>query len=981
MFTFSTIDSMPSMLSPVLIGRDAELRTLVTALDAAATGTGRALFLTGDPGVGKSRLAAELSKLSENRGFASYRGRAVQSASPVPFRPITEALMQLGRSGSVAKAASESEYRSVLATLVPELGQPGRTNAEVNPLTVAEALLRVLALTGTGSILILEDLHWADPETLATVDYLADNLAGRRVLLVATLRDDEHSAGLDIARSIVARRSAELIALPRFTQREVEEMVGACLDADHATAVAATRLLADCDGLPFAVEEVLAAAVASGELEHRSDGWHVHDGVITRMPDSIVGSVQKRLGALEPQAAEVIVAAAVLGRQFDWTLLPSMCQASDQEVICALAQARSVQLIEPTSDGHGWLRFRHSLTRAAIISGLLPPDLARRSAAAAAAVETAHPGLPGTWCELAAELYETAGQHADSARLLLEAGHRALVQGAVSSAAATLSKARAQLVQVHDVDPRLTADVDERLVKALALAGDNSRLAPVAEEAVARLGALGTETHRQARILLMAARTESDGDPDAAAAHLSAARDIADRLGNPITSSWADAVAARCAIDAGDLDAAELLAQRSLASAEAAGLEGWAAEVAFESLEVIGRRERVRDLAAARAAFERALRISEGEEFAVRRISALHELGTIDMIQGGDMARLSEASELARQAGAVATATAIDLQLANIWCLGTDLDRAMGAARRCEQGARMIKAPRIEALALAAQAFIFGIRGDRKAAKAAAGRAENVLPGDAEVLAATWGQDRVVAALFRDDIRQAAQESATAVVHLKQAPQQTPRRAWAFYALLQATTGKDGQRALERAQSAGAAVGWSQGWLAYAQAVLEGRAGHARQATALAAEGDEQFRAYAPWWTHLARRLVVADAIMDSWGHPAAWMREATREFDANGQHRLASACRVVLRESGERAPRTGRGKANVPAQMRRLGVTSREMDVFLLLAQGLSNTDIAATLFISPKTVETHIANLVSKTGQAGRRDLAANAGRFART
>jgi DNA-binding CsgD family transcriptional regulator len=573
-----------------------------------------------------------------------------------------------------------------------------------------------------------------------------------------------------------------------------------------------------------------------------------------------------------------------------------------------------------------------------------------------------------------------AGHHADSARLLLEAGHRALVHGAVSSAAETLSEARAQLGQVSDADPTLRAEVDETLVKALALAGDSSRLAPVAEEAVARLQVAGSESRRQARILLMAARTESEADPAAAAAHLGAARAIADRLGNPITSSWADAVAARCAIDAGDLGVAEILARRALASAEAAGLEGWAAEVAFESLEVIGRRERVRDLDAARAAFERAAQIAEGEEFDVGRISALHELGTIDMIQRGDTERLSEASHLARQSGAIATATAIDLQLANIWCLGTDLDRAINAARRCEQGARMIKAPRIEALALAAQAFIAGVRGDRKAAKSAIGRAESVLPGDAEVLAATWGQARVVASLFRDDIRQALLESTKAADHLKRAPQQTPRRTSALHALLQVTAGREGQLALQSAKEAGVAAGWTRAWLTYAQAVLEGRAGHSRRASSLAARGQELFRPYAPWWNQLARRLVIADAIKDSWGAPVVWMREATREFDANGQHKLASACRVVLRQSGERVPRTGRGKAQVPVQMRRLGVTSREMDVFLLLAQGLSNTDIAAKLFISPKTVETHIASLVSKTGQAGRRDLAANAGRFAR-
>jgi DNA-binding CsgD family transcriptional regulator len=239
----------------------------------------------------------------------------------------------------------------------------------------------------------------------------------------------------------------------------------------------------------------------------------------------------------------------------------------------------------------------------------------------------------------------------------------------------------------------------------------------------------------------------------------------------------------------------------------------------------------------------------------------------------------------------------------------------------------------------------------------------------------------VAASLFRDDIANAVLESAVGMRRVEQAPQQPPRRAWGFYALLEATSGGDAQHVLERARTAGAAVGWNQAWLAYAQAVLEGRAGHPRRAAALAAEGEQRFLPYAPWWNHLARRLIAADAIKDSWGSPAAWMREATREFDANGQHKLASACRVVLRQAGERAPRTGRGKAHVPAQMRRLGVTSREMDVFLLIAQGLSNSDIAANLFISPKTVETHVASLVSKTGQAGRRDLAANAGRFARS
>jgi DNA-binding CsgD family transcriptional regulator len=110
-------------------------------------------------------------------------------------------------------------------------------------------------------------------------------------------------------------------------------------------------------------------------------------------------------------------------------------------------------------------------------------------------------------------------------------------------------------------------------------------------------------------------------------------------------------------------------------------------------------------------------------------------------------------------------------------------------------------------------------------------------------------------------------------------------------------------------------------------------------------------------------------------------MRDASASFDASGHDRLAAACRGILRKAGERVPRSGRGLAQVPAQMRRLGVTSREMDVFLLVAQGYSNAEIAGQLFISPKTVETHVANLVAKTGQAGRRELVAHAARFARS
>ena len=208
----------------------------------------------------------------------------------------------------------------------------------------------------------------------------------------------------------------------------VREMAAACLGTQDVPA-GVTALLADCDGLPFAVEEILAAAVSSGQLVSGPDGWVVDDQVSTGVPESIVGSVRHRLAGLGPLADDLLASAAVLGRQFDWTLLPGMADAAEADVLAELQRAQHVQLIEPVIPSNHMFRFRHSLTRHAILSGLLPPDLVYRSASAAAAVEKAHPELPGSWCELAAELHEAAGERVRAAELLLRVGQARARQG------------------------------------------------------------------------------------------------------------------------------------------------------------------------------------------------------------------------------------------------------------------------------------------------------------------------------------------------------------------------------------------------------------------------------------------------------------------------------------------------------------------------------------------------------------------------
>jgi DNA-binding CsgD family transcriptional regulator len=991
---------MESMLCPELIGRSAELSTLTAALDAADEGHGGVVFVTGDDGVGKSRLARDLCSLAAERGFDVLSGRGTQSAVPVPYRPIAEALLGAARGGVVPTAPDMpviSNYRAALGSLVPEWRRPGDGTAHVSPMVIGEAILRILARPGgPGGLIVLEDLHLADPESLAIVEYLADNIAAARVLCVATLRS-RPSACLDLMQAATARRNATRIEVSRLAPDAVGRMAAACLAAEALPAGVDT-LLADCDGLPYAVEEILAAAVASGELVRDGRGWLVNTEVSTGVPDSIAGSVHGRLESLGPASRDVIVSAAILGRQFDWAMLPGVAGVSKPEVLDALQRAREVQLIEPACADAGIFRFRHSLTREAILSGLMPPELASRAAAAAACIDATHPGLPGPWCELGAELRALAGRPADAARLLVTAAGRALQHGAVSSALQTLSGAGSLLADPAADDPMLGIEADEVLLEAFAQAGDAKQLTPLAEDLLARLEAADADPRRSALVRLRAASTRPEDDPVAAAGHLAAAADIAGRLQDSELAARIDAVAAQNALASGDVDVAASLARRALAAAEAAGLAGWAAEVAMKSLEVAGRADRVRDTGAARAAFERSRQIAdETAGLGIWRIRSRHELATLDMLSAGSATTLREVSERALDAGASCVGTCIDLQLANLWSLGTELDQAMAAAERCERSAGQIRAPRMQAMALCLQANIAAVRGDRQCAEAAAERAERVLPGDPEILTATWGQARVLAALFRDDMAQAVRADARAASYTAdalaarhgysppqgysplQAPLLSPRRALGLHALVQSVTGPDGAGAIAQARSAGADSSWNAGCVAYAEAVVAGQAGDAERATSLVAEGARHFSQFAPWWNHLARRLVATAAFRDEWGQPAAWMREAAEAFESGSHEQLASACRGLLRRAGERAPRRGRGLAQVPAQMRKLGITSREMDVLLLVAGGHSNSEIGRKLYISPKTVETHVASLIAKTGRSGRRELVAHAVRLA--
>ena len=225
-------------------------------------------------------------------------------------------------------------------------------------------------------------------------------------------------------------------------------------------------------------------------------------------------------------------------------------------------------------------------------------------------------------------------------------------------------------------------------------------------------------------------------------------------------------------------------------------------------------------------------------------------------------------------------------------------------------------------------------------------------------------------ALLDDDRDRLAECLDRAIEFLRRSPTTAPAPTYGLWALVRTLDDREGEQARAEARQSG--VNWeNRALLGYADAVDAGRRGRPAEAEQLLAAADAAMSSR-PWWQHRIRLLVAGDALTSSWGDPIGWTREALAVFVRRGDDRLATRCREVLRRAGAPVPRQGRGDTAVPARLRGYGVTSREMDVLQLVAQGLTNGAIAERLVLSPRTVETHVANLVAKTKVAGRSGLA---------
>jgi DNA-binding CsgD family transcriptional regulator len=949
-------DDVRQVLCPVLVGRDEEARRLHAALAAAQEARGGTLLLAGEAGIGKSRLVREAARAARARGFVILAGRAVAGGVPTPFRPFAEALASAGRAGGLPGSGELDPFRPALGRLVPEWRHLYRAAGDESLVFLGEAVLRLLRALSpeAGCLLVLEDLHWADRETLALLEYVADNISAERVLCVGTLRDEEGGGARDTAALLAARGSADVLPLGRLDPAAMTRMALSCLGAGQLPRAVLSFVAERAEGIPFLIEEVLAGLIGEGALADRDGSWHATDLAAAVVPATFADAVRQRLDAVDADSRRAICAAAIIGRRFDWALLGSVTDLADDAVLAALRRGVGLQLVVADNES---FRFRHALTHEAVLAGLLPPERALLAGRALAAVEAAHPGVPGECCMLAADLAERSGNTARAGALLLEAGRRDLAVGALASAEHALTRAR---TLADPADLALGISVDEALTEVLAMSGQVDLAIEMGKTLLARLGA-SAPSARVANLHLRIARAAIAGGRWAeAAASVEIARGAWGADAALADAAQADACAAQVAIGTGRLDAADQLARAALRAAEDAELP----EVACEALEVIGRVARQRDLAAAELAFARAATVARAHGLQLWHLRALHELGTIDQLRTESVDRLLEARELSVTQGALALTATLDLQIAAGLNKQFRADEALEAARRSADASRRFRLAGLP-MALIFQATAHAIRGEKEDMEARITDAIALAPQDQDVLGCAWGHCRATFSLLAEEPGEAHAQMTTGAALLLSSPATIAPPFLGLWPLLGAALDRDADAAAALVRSGhGTRHRVVAALLGYADAILAGRRSGRQEADAAFAAADVEMGPLVAWYRHYARRVAAEAALADGWGDPVGWLREAAAYFGMRGDDRVAAACRGLLRGAGAPVPRLRPGDGELPGQLRALGVTEREADVLRLVAQGLGNREIAERMFLSPRTVEKHVASLLAKTG-----------------
>ncbi|HKG39755.1 MAG TPA: AAA family ATPase [Conexibacter sp.] len=942
------------------VGRQPELARLEGALDALAAGELTCLAIEGEPGIGKTRLLAELRTRAEARGHLVLGGVAAEFERDLPFGVWIDAL-----DAYVASQQPEGDWDpsllGELAGVLPSLraGRPPEAALADERFRVHRAVQRLLEHLAAERplVLLLDDLHWSDDASIELIGALLRRSPDAPVLLALACRQGQAPPRLTTGLAV---RHVEGVRLDPLSQAEAGELLGAL---DQA---ALAELYAQGGGNPFYLQQLARAGEPGGPVAaqpQRAGGGGV--------PAAVAASLAEELASLTPPARALLDGAAVAGEPFEPDLAAAIAELTEGEGLDALDEMLARDLVRPTRVPRRFA-FRHPLVRQAVYEST--PGGWRLAAHARAAATLAQRGAGPA--ERAHHVEHSARPGDESAiALLLAAGEEVLAR-APGTATHWFETA---LGLLPGADRERQSAVRASLASALRSLGELERCRTTLLEAVELLPADAVARRVELTTRCAAVEHWQGRHEDAHRRLMRAWEDLADR-----DTPEGVALAIELAVDGlYELDLAQTLSIGRDALATAERLGDPALTAASAAALALGEAA-AGEIPAAREHRAQALAVDRlTDEELAPQLEALYYLGWAESY----LEHYDEAVAHADRGIAIARATGegrLLLPLMLVKGYPFEMQGRMAEARElCEtavEAARLSANPHYLFWALFELAWARYYSGDLDGTIAACEESAHVgrrMVGGTMPSAGGGPAWALAVARFEAGEHERGHELMHAVCgdELEQKIPVERGFDWEMFTLAELAFGRiEGASAYaERSERNAAALGLQlpaalAGRTRAAVLLAAGEPGEAARLAEQSAAAADSIGAHlqAAFSRHLmGRALAAAD---DRTGAIAA-LREAEQTLDTCGCLRVRDEVRRELRRLGARAE--PRGPAT-PEESGLGALTKRELEIALLVTDRKTNREIADELFLSGKTVESHLRNIFVKLGAASRVEVA---------